>query len=130
MYKVTNPATGEVVAEYATATDQELLTAISAADQQFAAWKNSPLAERANMVRRVAELFEERADQLADLITTEMGKRLVEARGEISVVVDIFNYYANNAEGLLADENLAIKGGAAVIRKCPIGVLIGIMPWN
>jgi succinate-semialdehyde dehydrogenase/glutarate-semialdehyde dehydrogenase len=59
-----------------------------------------------------------------------MGKRLVEARGEISVVVDIFNYYADNAESLLADEQLAIKGGSAVIRKCPVGVLIGIMPWN
>jgi succinate-semialdehyde dehydrogenase/glutarate-semialdehyde dehydrogenase len=82
------------------------------------------------MLRRVSALFAERAEQLAELVTVEMGKRLVEARGEISVVVDIFNYYADNAESLLADEQLAIKGGSAVIRKCPVGVLIGIMPWN
>jgi succinate-semialdehyde dehydrogenase/glutarate-semialdehyde dehydrogenase len=130
MYKVTNPVSGEIVAEYATATDEQLLASIQAADQQFVAWKNTPLLDRVSMMRRVAELFAERTDQLAELITTEMGKRLAEARGEISVVVDIFNYYANNAESLLADEKLTIKGGSAVIRKCPVGVLIGIMPWN
>lgn len=122
--------TGEVIAEYSTATDEQIIASISSADHQFSTWKNSPLIDRVKMLRRVAELFEERAEQLAELVTVEMGKRLVEARGEISVVVDIFNYYANNAESLLADEQLVIKGGSAVIRKCPVGVLIGIMPWN
>jgi succinate-semialdehyde dehydrogenase/glutarate-semialdehyde dehydrogenase len=130
MYKVTNPATGEVIAEYPTATDEQIIASINSADQQFLAWKNSPLNDRVKMLRRVSALFAERAEQLAELVTVEMGKRLVEARGEISVVVDIFNYYADNAESLLADEQLAIKGGSAVIRKCPVGVLIGIMPWN
>ena len=130
MYKVTNPATGEVVAEYATTTDEQILASIDLADRQYSAWKSVPLADRVKMMRRTAELFAERADQLAEIITVEMGKRLAEARGEISVVVDIFNYYANNAEKLLADEELVIEGGSAVIRKCPVGVLIGIMPWN
>jgi succinate-semialdehyde dehydrogenase/glutarate-semialdehyde dehydrogenase len=130
MYKVTNPATGEVIAEYPTATDEQIIASIDSADRQFLAWKNSPLNDRVKMLRRVSALFAERAEQLAELVTVEMGKRLVEARGEISVVVDIFNYYADNAESLLADEQLAIKGGSAVIRKCPVGVLIGIMPWN
>lgn len=130
MYKVTNPATGEVIAEYPTATDEQIIASIDSADQQFFAWKNSPLIDRVKILRKVSALFSERAEQLAELVTVEMGKRLVEARGEISVVVDIFNYYADNAESLLADEQLAIKGGSAVIRKCPVGVLIGIMPWN
>lgn len=130
MYKVTNPATGEVVAEYATTTDDQILASIDLADRQYSAWKSVPLADRVKMMRRTAELFAERADQLAKIITVEMGKRLAEARGEISIVVEIFNYYANNAEQLLADEELVIEGGSAVIRKCPVGVLIGIMPWN
>jgi succinate-semialdehyde dehydrogenase / glutarate-semialdehyde dehydrogenase len=130
MYKVTNPATGVVIAEYPTATDEQIIASIDSADRQFSVWKNSPLNDRVKMLRRVSALFAERAEQLAELVTVEMGKRLVEARGEISVVVDIFNYYADNAESLLADEQLAIKGGSAVIRKCPVGVLIGIMPWN
>jgi succinate-semialdehyde dehydrogenase/glutarate-semialdehyde dehydrogenase len=130
MYKVTNPATGEVVAEYATTTDEQILASIDSADRQYLAWKSVPLVDRVKMMRRTAELFAERADQLAEIITVEMGKRLAEARGEISIVVEIFNYYANNAEKLLADEELVIEGGSAVIRKCPVGVLIGIMPWN
>ena len=117
MYKVTNPATGEVVAEYATTTDEQILASIDLADRQYSAWKSVPLADRVKMMRRTAELFAERADQLAEIITVEMGKRLAEARGEISVVVDIFNYYANNAEKLLADEELVNEGGSAVIRK-------------
>jgi succinate-semialdehyde dehydrogenase/glutarate-semialdehyde dehydrogenase len=104
MYKVTNPATGEVIAEYPTATDEQIIASIDSADRQFLAWKNSPLNDRVKMLRRVSALFAERAEQLAELVTVEMGKRLVEARGEISVVVDIFNYYADNAESLLADE--------------------------
>ena len=119
-----------VIAEYPTATDEQIIASIDSADRQFSVWKNSPLNDRVKMLRRVSALFAERAEQLAELVTVEMGKRLVEARGEISVVVDILNYYADNAESLLADEQLAIKGGSAVIRKCPVGVLIGIMPWN
>ncbi|WP_233491736.1 aldehyde dehydrogenase family protein, partial [Blastococcus sp. TBT05-19] len=59
-----------------------------------------------------------------------MGKLLPEAKGEMGIVVDIWNYYADNAETLLADEPLTIQGGEAVIQKRPVGVLLGIMPWN
>jgi len=58
------------------------------------------------------------------------GKRINEGRGEIGIVVDIFNYYADNGTALLADEPLSIRGGEAVITKGPIGALLGIMPWN
>jgi succinate-semialdehyde dehydrogenase/glutarate-semialdehyde dehydrogenase len=86
--------------------------------------------ERAGIVARAAELFEERADELAAIMTLEMGKRINEGRGEIGIVVDIFRYYAENGPALLADEPLDIKGGKAVISKSPIGALLGIMPWN
>lgn len=130
MYKITNPATGQLVAEYPTATDDQIREAIGLADKQFHDWKSAPLRDRIQMMHRAAELFSERTDELAELITIEMGKRLEEAKGELGVVVDIFKYYADNAEKLLADENLVITGGEAVIRKSPVGVLIGIMPWN
>ncbi len=130
MYKVTNPATGEVVENFATATDDEIRDAIDRAHRGYLSWRERPVAERAGIVKRAAELFAERTDELAAIITTEMGKRIEEGKGELATVVDIFTYYAENGESLLADEPLTIKGGEAVIQKCPIGVLVGIMPWN
>jgi succinate-semialdehyde dehydrogenase/glutarate-semialdehyde dehydrogenase len=93
-------------------------------------WRHRPVTERAKIVSRAAELFAERADELAAIMTLEMGKRINEGRGEIAIVVDIFNYYADNGPALLADEPLPIKNGEAVITKGPIGALLGIMPWN
>ncbi len=63
-------------------------------------------------------------------MTLEMGKRINEGRGEVGIVVDIFEYYAENGPALLADEPMTLKGGRAVITKEPIGPLLGIMPWN
>lgn len=130
MYKVTNPATGEVVEEFPTATDDQIRDAIDRADREFKVWKDRPVEERAAVVRRAAELFAERTDELAAIITLEMGKRVAEAKGELGIVVSIFNYYADKGPGLIADEPLEVQGGNAVVKKSPIGALIGIMPWN
>lgn len=130
MYKVTNPATGEVVEEYPTATDDQIRDAIGRADREYKAWRERPVDERAAIVRRAAELFAERTDEFAAIITQEMGKRTVEAKGELGIVVSIFNYYADKGPGLIADEPLEVNGAEAVVKKTPIGALIGIMPWN
>jgi len=130
MYKVTNPATGEVIEEYPTATDDQIRDAIERADREYKSWRERPVEERAAIVRRAAELFEERTDEFAAIITEEMGKRTVEAKGEMGIVVSIFNYYADKGPGLIADEPLEVDGAEAVVKKTPIGALIGIMPWN
>jgi len=130
MYAVNNPATGELIEEFQNATDEEVRAAIDRVHRGYSSWRRRPVTERAKIALRAAELFAERADELAAIMTLEMGKRINEGRGEVGVVVDIFNYYADNGPALLADEPLAIKGGEAVITKGPIGALIGIMPWN
>jgi succinate-semialdehyde dehydrogenase/glutarate-semialdehyde dehydrogenase len=130
MYAVTNPATGELVEEIWNATDEEVRAAIARVHQGYSSWRRRPVTERAKIVLRAAELFAERADELAAIMTLEMGKRINEGRGEIGIVVDIFRYYADNATALLADEPMAIRGGEAVITKEPIGALLGVMPWN
>ncbi len=130
MYKVTNPATGEVLEEFPTATDDEIREAIDRAHRGYLAWRDRPVSERAHIVGRAAQLFAEKSDELAAVATVEMGKRLREARGELRLVADIFTYYAEHGEALMADEPLQIRGGEAVIEKRPVGVLIGIMPWN
>jgi succinate-semialdehyde dehydrogenase/glutarate-semialdehyde dehydrogenase len=130
MYTLTNPATGDLIEQIPNATDEEVATAIDRVHRAYASWRNRPVTERAKIVSRAAELFAERSDELAEIMTLEMGKRINEGRGEVGIVVDIFNYYADNAVDLLADEPMKIKGGEAVITKQPVGPLLGIMPWN
>ncbi|HQA75413.1 NAD-dependent succinate-semialdehyde dehydrogenase, partial [Flavobacterium sp.] len=68
--------------------------------------------------------------ELAKIITLEMGKLFIHAEGEIKLSAEIFDYYAKNAEGFLADKILNPVHGKALIRSCPVGVLLGIQPWN
>jgi succinate-semialdehyde dehydrogenase/glutarate-semialdehyde dehydrogenase len=130
MYTVTNPATGELVEEIENASDEEVRAAIDRVHSAYPAWRARSVAERAKIVSRAAELFAKRSDELAEIMTLEMGKRINEGRGEAGIVVDLFNYYADNAAPLLADEPMKVTTGDAVIVKQPIGALLGVMPWN
>ncbi|WP_029113768.1 NAD-dependent succinate-semialdehyde dehydrogenase [Mycobacterium sp. URHB0044] len=131
-YAVINPATGKTVAEYPNITDAEIAGAIGRADEAQRSWKTRPVAERAAIIGKVADLYEERADELGAIITREMGKPITSAIGEAKFTASIYRYYANIADSLLADEPIELLGGngSAVIRRSPIGVVLGIMPWN
>lgn len=131
-YAVTNPATGKTVADYPTATDAGIQQAIESAENAYRRWsRTTDVAKRAALLKRVAELHAERREALAAIIVKEMGKPIDQARGEIDFCVDIYSYYADNAETFLADEPIpSPAGGSAFIRRQPLGVLIGIMPWN
>lgn len=132
-YAVTDPATAEVVATYPTATDAEVQAAIEAAHKTGRTWaKSTTVAERAALIRKVAELHEQRREQLADVIVREMGKPRDQSLGEVDFCAAIYQYYADNAEKFLADEPIELLDGegSAVIKRSPIGVLLGIMPWN
>ncbi|MFG1955164.1 NAD-dependent succinate-semialdehyde dehydrogenase [Micromonospora sp. NPDC048830] len=130
MYSVTNPATGEVVERFETATDLQIRAAVGQAHDAFAIWRVTPVAERAKVLAVAAGLVVERIDELAEIITLEMGKLLPESKGELHLVADIFRYYAEHGLALLEDEQLTIRGAQARIQKDPVGVLLGIMPWN
>ena len=133
MYAVTNPATGETVKEYPTISDDELRAAIGRADDAHKTWgETSTVAERAALVRRVGELHVERRQELAEIIVREMGKPIEQALGELDFVGDIYGFYADNAEDLMADEPIKLLAGegSAVVRRSSLGALLGIMPWN
>ena len=132
IYAVVNPATGETLATYPTMTDAEATAAIAAADDAYRTWgRTSAPAERAELVRRAAQLHRERRDELAEIIVREMGKPLSAALGEVDFAADITEYYADNYEKITGDTPLDILAeGTAVIRRSPLGVLLGIMPWN
>ncbi|WP_040163860.1 NAD-dependent succinate-semialdehyde dehydrogenase [Microbacterium gorillae] len=132
-YVVTDPSTGQRVAEYPTATAAEVEQAVAIAHEAFAGWsRSSTVADRASLLHRAAELHRERREELADIIVREMGKIREGALGEVDFAADIIDYYAENAETLTADRPIELLGGTgtAIIRRAPLGVLLGIMPWN
>ncbi|MEW1953231.1 NAD-dependent succinate-semialdehyde dehydrogenase [Terrabacter sp. NPDC080008] len=132
-YAVVNPATGERLKEYPTHTDSEVADAVARAHTTYREWaRNASTADRAALVKRVAQLHTERREMLADIIVREMGKPLADALGEVDFSAAIYDYYAENAERFLADEPVEVLEGegTAVIQRRPVGVLLGIMPWN
>jgi succinate-semialdehyde dehydrogenase / glutarate-semialdehyde dehydrogenase len=132
-YAVVNPATGETLKEYPEISDEELGAAIARADGAFRSWPSSAgVADRAALVRRVGELHSERRQQLAEIIVREMGKPIEQALMEADFAGEIYAYYADNAEQLMADEPIELLGGegTALVRRSAFGVLLGIMPWN
>ena len=132
-YAVTNPATGELVKAYLTIGDAELADAIATADRAHREWsRTATIEERAALVRRVGELHLERRGELAEIIVREMGKPVDQALGEVDFCSAIYQYYADNASTLLADEpiSLAEGDGSAFVRRSSVGVILGIMPWN
>lgn len=130
-YAVVNPATGETVASYETATDAQIEDAIARAAAAAEVWGATAPADRAAVIRRIAELHRERKDELGAIIVREMGKPIAAAIGEVEFAADIVEYYADNIDVITADQPLQIVGeGSAVVRRAPLGALLGIMPWN
>jgi succinate-semialdehyde dehydrogenase/glutarate-semialdehyde dehydrogenase len=131
LYAVTNPATGETVKAYPTATDEQIHAAVTTANAAFKAWNRTALADRVKLLGRVAELYTERRDELAAIVTREMGKPVFQAQIEVDIAASIYRYYAENGPAFLEDEELEVAaGGTAIVRKDGLGVLLGIMPWN
>ena len=90
------------------------------------------MADRAEVLRAVGKLHADRRDSLAQIIVREMGKPIEQALGEVDFCVAIYDFYADNAEKLLADEPIDVLegGGSALVRRSSLGVILGIMPWN
>lgn len=130
-FVVTNPATGETVREYATVSEDELQRAIDCAADAYRSWsRTTTVGDRAALIARVAELHRQRREQLAEIIVREMGKPLSQALGEVDFAAAIYQYYADNGADFLADEEIEVESGSAIIRRSGLGVLLGIMPWN
>lgn len=129
-YKVTNPATGKVEASYPTANEQDIQQAITKADDAYREWRNISLSERSALLHKIADIYIERQDELANMIAVEMGKPVAQGKGELALVAEIYRYYADNAEQLLAHNQINVAEGSAFVEKLPVGALLGIMPWN
>jgi len=128
--KSINPATNELVKSFEEMTEQAIESAISGADKAYQDWKKTSYEQRASLLHKVASLMRKEKNTLAKLITLEMGKLFKESEAEIDLSVNIIDYYADNGAKFLADQTLKPEFGEAIIRHSPIGVLLGVQPWN
>ncbi|MCK1995363.1 NAD-dependent succinate-semialdehyde dehydrogenase [Peribacillus muralis] len=130
-FNVCNPATGEVIDTIANGSTEETKLAIQAAKAAFPTWAKLTAKERFNYLHRVAEILRSRVDQIAILITKEMGKPIAEAKGEIGLAIDYLDWYAEEGKRIYGDTipSSSPDKRLIVIRQ-PIGVVGAITPWN
>jgi succinate-semialdehyde dehydrogenase/glutarate-semialdehyde dehydrogenase len=125
-----NPTTNKVVKSFEEMNENAVENAVALAVISYDEWKKTDYQTRAKLLYNVAGLLRSKKKELAKIITLEMGKLFSHAEGEIKLSAEIFDYYAKNAETLLADKILNPVHGQAFIRNSPIGVLLGVQPWN
>jgi acyl-CoA reductase-like NAD-dependent aldehyde dehydrogenase len=127
--KVLEPATETTLAEVPEAGVEETDRAIARATEAFPAWRAITPADRAGLLRRMAAAIEERSEDLATLEARNVGKPIGDARGEIGMVVQAFEYYAGAPERLFG-ETIPVAGGVDMTFREPLGVVGLIVPWN
>ncbi len=131
IYATVNPATGETVQEYDTLDDAGVQDALARTQSAYEQWRTVSPGERAQVLTAVAKAYGERQDELARAIVLEMGKPLRQAVGEVQLSAAIYQWYADHGPALLEDEELDVPGAdRTLVRKLPVGPLLGIMPWN
>src|SRR5439155_21554194 len=126
-----DPATGEMLAEVADATLDDARAALGAADDAQAEWAQTPPRERGEILRRAHELIMERVDDLALLMTLEMGKPVAESKAEVVYAADFFHWFAGEATRYAGEYKPAEKGGFRVLTmRQAVGPCLFITPWN
>ncbi|HSN15286.1 MAG TPA: NAD-dependent succinate-semialdehyde dehydrogenase [Anaeromyxobacteraceae bacterium] len=125
-----NPATGETFARYEELTDGELEARLARAAERFQTWRRLPIAQRAALMARAAEVLEAQKERLGRTMTLEMGKTLKAAIGEVEKCAWVCRYYAENGERFLADEEVKSSATRSWVRWLPIGPVLAVMPWN
>jgi len=129
-YQSVNPNDGKLLKSFEHMSPAELETSLAAAETCFQTWKHTSYAERAVVINKAAALLRAHVDDFATLETLEMGKRINEARGEVTFSADILSYYAQHAESFLAPVTLDPQAGEAHMESSPTGVLFCVEPWN
>jgi succinate-semialdehyde dehydrogenase/glutarate-semialdehyde dehydrogenase len=125
-----NPATGKTLKTFEALSDREIESKIAIAAELFPKFKNWSFAERAQKMRKAADILEAEKNELAALMTTEMGKTLRSAVDEAVKCAWACRYYADNAERFLADELIETTATQSFVRYQPMGIILVVMPWN
>lgn len=125
-----NPTTGEVVKTFSELTNEEIENKIALADNVFSNWKNTNFNERKNLMNNLAKLFRDNDEELARLMTIEMGKPITAGIAEIQKCAMVIDYYAENAEKFLQNEDVKTDANESYVAFEPMGIILAVMPWN
>jgi succinate-semialdehyde dehydrogenase / glutarate-semialdehyde dehydrogenase len=129
-FATVNPYTNETVREFETLDADQLDAAVQTAHEAFLAWRLRPIEERAAIVCRAGKLMLERSTELAGLLTLEIGKLIIESQWEVGLAASILEYYGEHGPQFASERRLDVDEGSAVILSAPLGVLLGVEPWN
>ena len=123
-----NPATGETLAAYPWATSGDVARAIAQADTGFRQWRRESVAHRAQKLRDLGAALRSRAEEMAQTISREMGKPIMQARAEVAKSASLCDWYAEHGPAMLHPESTQVEN--AVIEYRPLGPVLAVMPWN
>ena len=123
-----NPATGETLAAYPWATSGDVERAIAQADTGFRQWRRESVAHRAQKLRDLGAALRSRAEEMAQTISREMGKPIMQARAEVAKSASLCDWYAEHGPAMLHPESTQVEN--AVIEYRPLGPVLAVMPWN
>jgi acyl-CoA reductase-like NAD-dependent aldehyde dehydrogenase len=125
-----NPATEEIIKSYQVHSEEQVERALQQAQVAFTTWRATDFPSRAGLMKKAAACLRRNKSRFAATMTIEMGKPIAEAESEIEKCAWNCDYYAENAERMLADEARASNASESYIQYTPLGVLLAVMPWN
>ncbi len=125
-----NPLSGKIIAEYPSLTPAQMHERIGDAYRAFEPWQATPIGERAEVLKRIAQALRNDKQRLAELMAVEMGKPLKEGGPEVEKAAWCCEFYADHAEQFLRREELPSDASLSYVCYQPLGTLLGILPWN
>jgi len=128
--KSINPATGELIKEYSEMSSEQVKEVVSLNLDAWKGYRETSFSQRSQWMQKAAELLRSRKEEYARLITAEMGKRIAESHSEVEKCAWVCEYYAENAEQMLADELMESDASKSMAVFNPLGPVLAVMPWN
>jgi len=125
-----NPTNNILIKNYDEMTGPESADIISLADKAFKNWKETSFIHRSELMKNAAKVLRENSEEYSVLMTIEMGKPIVQSRTEVEKCAWVCDYYADNAENILAEEIIKTEATKSFVSYQPLGVILAVMPWN
>jgi len=125
-----NPANNKLIKIYDEMSSEESSKIISLADKSFNSWKETTFTLRSELMKNAANVLRENSEEYSILMTTEMGKPILQSRAEVEKCAWVCDYYADNAEKFLEDEIIKTEAAKSFVSYQPLGVILAVMPWN
>ena len=129
-YQTIDPTTGKVVKEFPSISLNDAVKEIKKLRENLQKWKETPISKRVEHVKKVSQILKENKTKYAEIITLEVGRPIKDSVSEIEKCASLCDYYAEHAENILKDEEIKTEAVKSYVRFEPLGVVLGIMPWN